>query len=158
MYHVREARGEEVFKLVEISRKVLLESPTYKHLAFDPAKSANYLMGAILKQPGWFLRIIARNDSSEPVGGMCCTCHESIFGPDKIAYDITVMVEAEHRGRCVRQLMQIVREYKDWAVKDGAKLIKVGVSSSMNMDKASAFFEHLGFARIGAMHGLIVGG
>lgn len=156
MYHVREARGTDIVELTDKSRQVLAES-IYSSLLFDPAKTANYIMGAILKQPGWFIRVIV-DDADLVVGGLICCCSESIFGPDKIAQDITIMVLQEHRGRCTRQLLRIVREYKEWAIADGAKLIKMGVSSGMNMDKTSALFEHMGFKRIGAMHGIVVGG
>lgn len=155
MYKVRDAVDKEVFRLVEISEKVLQES-TYAHMTFDKEKSANYLYGAIVKQPGWFLRVIA-DDSDKLVGGILCVCETSLFGPDKLAYDITIMVDEEYRGKCLPQLIQIISEYKDWAIAEGAKLIKLGVSSGINIDKASAFFERLGFERIGSMHGFKVG-
>lgn len=156
MYTVRDAVDREVFKLVKISERVLKESPVYTLTAFDKEKSANYIYGAIMKQPGWFLRVIA-NDANEPVGGLLCLCTDLIYGPDKVAYDITIMIDEEHRGKCLPQLVQIVNEYKEWALEQGAKIIKFGVSSGINIDHASVFFERMGFARIGAMHGIIVG-
>ncbi len=155
MYSVRDALDTEVFLLAELSEMVMLES-TYSHMNFDKEKVANYLYGAIMKQPGWFMRIIV-DDSNTPVGGMVCVCETSMWGSDKSAYDLTIMISEEHRGRCLRQLIQIIDEYKVWATEQGAKIIKLGVSSGINIDKASAFFEVLGFERIGAMHGLRVG-
>lgn len=156
MYVVRDAKDMEVFQLVDISRAVLAESPTYKDMIFDAEKSANYIYGAIMKHDGWFLRVIA-DENDRIVGGLLGCLETTVFGPDKIAYDVTVMMEAEHRGRCVKQLVQIVEEFKQWGINSGAKLIKVGVSSGINIDKASMFFEHMGFERIGAMHGYNVG-
>lgn len=156
MYTVRDAKDIEVFKLVEISEAVLKESPTYTHLAFDKEKSANYIYSAIMKYDGWFLRVIA-DENNEIVGGLLGCMETTVFGPDKIAYDVTVMMEIEHRGRCVRQLVQVVQEFKQWGIDNGAKLIKLGVSSGINIEKASMFFEHMGFERIGAMHGYKVG-
>lgn len=156
MYLVRDALPMEVFRLVEISEKVLSES-TYAHMKFDKEKTANYIFDGIKKRDGWFLRVIVNEDRNEIVGGLLCICEPTLFGPDKVAYDITIMMDEEHRGRCVRQLVQVVDEYKSWAIEQGAKLIKLGVSSGINIDKASLFFEQLGFKRIGAMHGLQVG-
>ena len=156
MYTVRDAKDIEVFKLVEISEAVLKESPTYTHLAFDKEKSANYIYSAIMKHDGWFLRVIA-DENNEIVGGLLGCMETTVFGPDKIAYDVTVMMEIEHRGRCVRQLVQVVQEFKQWGIDNGAKLIKLGVSSGINIEKASMFFEHMGFERIGALHGYKVG-
>lgn len=156
-YIVRDAVVDETFALVEIARKVLQETEVYRGMEFDTMKTANYIYGAIMKQPGWFMRIIAEEKSNVPVGGIICWVEEWICGPSKIAYDITIMLDEEHRGRCIRQITQIIEEYKTWAISKGAKCIKFGVSSGMNMDKASAFIEGLGFKRIGAMHGFILG-
>lgn len=154
-YIVRDAIDREVFTLVELSERVMLES-TYKHMNFSKEKVANYLYGAIIKRPGWFLRVIAKEDSNEIAGGLLCTCETTLFGSDKIAHDVTIMVTEENRGRCLKQLIQIIYEYKEWALDNGAKMIKLGVSSGMNIDKASTFYEKLGFQRVGAMHAFIV--
>lgn len=154
-YSIRDAHNHEVYRLVEIVESVLLES-VYSHLAFDKEKAAHLVMDGILKRSGTFLRVIVDSDD-KIVGGMMCVCETSAFGPDKMAYDITIMMDAEARGRCVVQLVKLVDEYKAWAIKEGAKIIKMGVSSGINIDKASAFFERLGFERVGAMHSMRVG-
>lgn len=155
-YSIREAREEEVFHIADICEAVLKEAPTYTALTFDKDKASNLIYGAIMKQQGWWLRVIA-NDADTIVGGLCCYCGESDFGPDKIAYDITIMVDEEYRGKCLKELIQLVDAYKTWALAEGAKVIKMGVSSGINIDKASTFFASLGFKRIGAMHGYILG-
>lgn len=154
-YSIRDAKNHEVFRLVEIVESVLQES-VYKHLTFDKEKAAHLVMDGILKRDGTFLRVIV-DANDKIVGGMMCVCEASCFGPDKMAYDITIMMDEESRGRCVRQLVKLVDEYKEWAIKQGAKIIKMGVSSGINIDKASAFFERLGFERVGAMHSMRVG-
>ena len=157
-YRVRDAieTEDEVYRITEICRLVLLESPTYAHMAFDKEKSANCVHGAIVGLPNWFLRVIA-DESNNVVGGLLCYCEPSLWGPDKLAYDVTLMVDEEHRGRCLPELLQIIREYKEWAIKEGARIIKMGVSSAINIDKADTFFHINGFERIGAMYGLRVG-
>lgn len=141
--------------LVQACHRVLQES-VYSHLDFDDDKCGNWLVGAILEQPGWFMRVIADEDDT-PIGGIVCLNETTLFGKDKVAYDVTIMIAAEHRGKCLRPLLQIIRDYRDWAIADGAKLIKLGVSSGINIDKASVFMERMGFPRIGAMHGMRIG-
>lgn len=155
-FTVRDATEDDVFKLVEIVRRVLLESPTYRHMAFDARKTANYALDPINKVPGYFLRIIV-DENDDPVGGMICYCAETAFGPDKQAFDVTIMVTEECRGKCIKQLFQIMKEYKEWALAEGALIVKMGVSSGLNMDGTSNFFERAGFKRIGAMHAHVVG-
>lgn len=154
-YSVRDAVDMETYDVVDVCERVLQEAPTYSRMRFDRDKVANYVYGAIVKQPTWFLRVIVDEDN-KIVGGICCQCVESMNGPDKVAFDVTIMLDEEHRGKCLKQIIQIVEEYKEWAIAEGAVVIKMGVSSGINMDKASVFFETLGFKRIGAMHGYIV--
>lgn len=154
-YSVRDAVDTETFDITDICERVLHEAPTYSRMRFDRAKVANYIYGAIMKQSGWFLRVIA-DENNRVIGGICCQCIESMNGPDKVAFDVTIMLDEEHRGRCLKEIIQLINDYKEWALAEGAVVIKMGVSSGINMDKASVFFETLGFKRIGAMHGYIV--
>lgn len=154
MYRVRDAVLSDIYNMVEICEKILTEAPTYTIMSFDREKSAHYVYNAIAKVPGWFLRVIV-DENDKVVGGMLCICETSAFGPDKLAYDITIMIQEEYRGRCLPQIIQIVDEYKIWALKEGAKAIKIGVSSGLNIDKADKFFAMMGFDKIGAMYGYI---
>lgn len=155
-YTTRDARGDEVDKLAAIAERVLAEAPTYTRLTFDHEKTANYIAGAILKQDGWFLRVIA-DANDEPVGGLIGICEESLFGPDKIAYDITMMIDKEHRGRCIRQFIECCDCFLEWSIAQNCKIVKLGVSSGIKIDSMERMLERLGFARIGSMHAFIVG-
>jgi hypothetical protein len=126
-------------------------------MKFSKEKSANFVYDAIVKRPGWFLRVISTIEGNEIVGGLHACCGDSHFGPDKLAWDITIMMEEEHRGRCLKQLVQVINEYKEWATKEGAKLIKFGVSSGLNIENADKFLQRVGFTKIGSMHGIVVG-
>lgn len=151
-YIVRDAHGYEVDKLAAIAGRVLSEAPTYTRLAFDHDKTANYIAGAILKQDGWFIRVIAEADSDEPVGGLIGVMEETLFGPDKVAYDVTMMIDREHRGKCIREFIQCCEDFRTWGLNNGAKIVKLGVSSGIKIDSVSNLLERLGFIRIGGMH------
>lgn len=156
MYIVRDATEEDLDQLVEIARDVLKESPTYTHMEFDKEKSAWYLMKAITREPNWFIKVVALKDG-EIAGFILAICETSIFGHDKLAYDVTIMVPEMHRGRCLKQLITIIYAYKEWALKEGAKVVKMGVSSMINIEKAELFFDKLGFKKIGSQHAIILG-
>jgi len=156
-YKIREPykHFSDLQRMVVIVRAVLEESPTYKHMQFDEKKTMNFLYDAMHGRPGFFIRVIV-DENDVIVGGIICLCEELITSTDKVAYDLTIMMDKEHRGHCITHLVEIIRLYKVWAVAQGAKVVKMGVSSGLNIDKASHFLEKLGFARIGAMHGFIV--
>lgn len=155
-YTVRDARGGDVDKLAAIIGRVLAEAPTYERMTFDHEKTANVIAGCILKQDGWFIRVIA-DENDEPVGGIAGFIETSLFGPDKVAQDITMMIDKPYRGRCVREFIRCCCDYRAWAISNGAKIVKLGVSSGMKIDSISAALERLSFIRIGAMHANIVG-
>lgn len=134
----------------------MAEMPTYARLTFDHEKTANCIANGILKHDGWFLRVIA-DENDEPVGGLCGVNFTSDFGPDKIAHDVTMMIDVPHRGRCTRQFIQCCEDFKAWAIADGAKIVKLGVSSGIKIDSIASFLERLEFTRIGSMHAYIVG-
>lgn len=157
MYLVRDALEIEVYQLVDLAEAVLKEAPTYTHMEVQKEKCAFFFMKGINKEEQWFLRVICEKDGGAVVGFILAICEPSIFGPDKIAYDVTIMVDEAHRGRCIKQVVQLVYEYKEWALKKGAKVIKMGVSSLINIEKAELFFDKLGFTKIGSQHAIIVG-
>lgn len=156
MYYVRDAHNYEVDKLAAIAGRVLAEAPTYTRLAFDHEKTANALAGAILKQDGWFLRVIA-DENDEPVGGIFGVCEEALTSRDKVAYDITMMIDKPHRGKCIRAFIQCCEDFRAWGIANGAKIVKLGVSSGIKIDSISNLLERLGFVRIGSMHAHIEG-
>ena len=157
MYKTRDAHGYEVDKLAAIAGRVLAEAPTYTRMDFDHEKTANYIAGAILKQDGWFLRVIAREEDDEPVGGVIGVCEMALFGNDKVAYDVTMMIDKEHRGKCTKEFVECCDLFLEWGLLQGAKIIKLGVSSGIKIDSAEKMLERIGFARIGSMHAFIVG-
>lgn len=156
MYYLRDAHDYEVDILTKKAGEVWSEM-VYGHMKFDHEKTANALCGAILKQPGWFLRVIAHRHSEEVVGALLGICEEALCSKDKMATDVTIMVDATHRGHCTRQVIELLQEFRDWGIREDAKIIKIGVSSGINMDKFSLFMEKLGFARVGAIHAMVVG-
>lgn len=149
-YVVRDAHFEEVDDCAKIVGEVWSET-IYATCAFDLDKCANMMMGGILKQDGWFLRVIADEVSGKPVGGLLGFCGLLHCSSDKVAYDVAMMVQMQHRGRCIRQFLQIVDEYKTWARADGAKIVKIGVSSGIKVDAFVDLFERAGWKRTGAI-------
>lgn len=154
-YSVRDARPAEMDAIVAIGKAVHPES-TYAHLAFDAEKTAHLVIGAILRQPGWYLRLVTFDDI--PVGGIIGWCGAEMFSQDKIARDITFMLLPEHRGKCVLQIKQCIEDYKTWAIAvEQAKLVFIGSSSGFSPAGFSRVFAGLGFKITGVLHSIRVG-
>lgn len=154
-YTVRDAGYIDLDKIATIVGEVWDET-IYEACTFNYEKTVNMVAGAIMKQPGLFLRVIA-DENDEPIGGLIGRCEDLICSDEKIAYDISMLIKADHRGKCVKQFIQVLKEFKEWGIAEGAKIIKIGVSSGIKVDAFSTFVERLGYQRIGAMHGYVVG-
>ena len=84
-YSVREPVKWDIFKLAEISERLLKESPTYAPLTFDKKKCENYLFAAMAGEiSDLFMRVIV-DENNEPVGGIICTIETPLYTHDKVA-------------------------------------------------------------------------
>lgn len=155
-YIVRYARPVEVDEIAAIVGRVWDES-IYAPLTFDHEKTANLLVEGILCRPGWFLKVIAEKETNKVVGGLLGRIETILTSPDKVAYDVSMMIDKDHRGKCIKQFISLLDEFALWGAANDAKIIKVGVSSGIKVDSASTFLERLGFKRAGSMHSMVVG-
>jgi len=157
MYKLRDARKNyaEIECLAGIAERVLKEAPTYTHVSFNKKRTMSFIVDAMTRKD-MFLKVIAREEDDVAVGGIICFVEQIVTSDDLQAYDLTIMLDEEHRGRCLPQIIELVSDYKVWARKQGAKIIKLGVSSGINIDRAATFFERLGFSRIGSMHAYVM--
>lgn len=148
-YIVRKPLDIDIEKLTDLGERVHGET-IYSHLAYDRDKVANLIAGAILEQPNWWMRVIALDRAI--VGGMICVAEQALCSSDVITRDVTIMVDKQHRARCLKQLVEMVELYKAWSVEQGAKIIFLGASSGVNVDGASKLFTALGFDYTGVLH------
>lgn len=154
-YYVRSARMEELEHLVQMGARMHAESSTFRHMDYSFAKVAELGAQAILDESNLFLRVISRKEDDVAVGMFLANMQTSYFGKDRIANDLLVMVEKEHRGHCYYQMQEIAGEYKLWARERGAKIIWLATSTGIETDKTSMLFASLGFPPVGRLHGLI---
>lgn len=157
MYIVRDAKKhyQELVQIADVVERVLKEAPTYTNMSFNRKRTMSFTVDAMTR-PELFIKVIAREEDDVVVGGIICRIEQLVTSDDKQAYDVTIMLDAEHRGRCLKQVVELINAYKTWALKQGAKIIKLGVSSGINIDGAATFFERQGFAQIGSMHAYVM--
>lgn len=155
LYLVREARMDELYHLVEMGDRMHKESSTFRHMNYDYNKVAQLGATAMQDDSELFLRVIARKENDVAVGMFLARIDTSYFGTDRIASDLLIMVEKEHRGHCYYQMQEIAREYKSWARERDAKIIWLATSTGIETDKVSMLFSSLGFPPVGKLHALI---
>lgn len=150
-YSVRAARMDELLHLVQLGHRMQQESPTFRNMDYDYMKVAEMGAAAIHDSDRLFLRVIVNSDDVA-VGMLLCELQDSYFGKDKVAMDRLLVLEPLHRGHCMRQIQQVIGEYKDWARSNGAKLVMLATTTGIESDKTKMLFEYLDFAQIGTVH------
>lgn len=150
MYEVREALEIELPALVELGEKWHQES-AFRHMDYN-VNIIRGLLHAALSSSDLFLHVIVEKSSGKIVGGMLAALQRTFFGNDRVANDMMLGIDKEHRGKCINALVVIVNKYREWAVDNGALRIYLGTSTGVDPEKTEKTFEMLGFRRIGTLH------
>lgn len=150
-YTVRHARQDEVRYLVNMAARMHEES-LFKGMDFDHEQMTHVLEAAVDRGPVLFLQIIEHVPTEVPVGALLACVQRSFFGKDMIATDLGLIVEREYRGRCGKQVKQLLENYRAWAKSCNAKRIYAGTTTGIEAEKTETVLELCGFHRIGTIH------
>ena len=77
------------------------------------------------------------------VGAMAGYVSEYFFSKDKIAGEYGVFIDKSHRGGYA--VIRMIKHFENWAIKQGAKIIQLGVSANINADKVGRLYQKLGY-------------
>ena len=140
MIEVREARLNEVSKIVPLCRRLHAES-AWSWVPFSPSamrKSLKQMIAMEHTKP-----LVAWKDG-EPCGILFGTVDEVIYGRTRYATDIDFV--AEFGGD------ELVDAFKSWAQSMGAKVVLMGVTNPGREQAKDRFFGKHGLSRVGGMY------
>jgi hypothetical protein len=150
-YTVRFPRREEMRYLVSIGRR-LHDNSKFRFMEYDEDR-VMILGYTALDNPGhMFLMIIEDTEAEVPVGMLLAGLQQSYFGKDYVANDLLLLVEEEHRGRCMSALRRITALYREWAVERGARRVYLSTSTGVDPERTRVALEACGFHQIGTIH------
>ena len=150
-YQVRLPRREEMRYLVGIGRR-LHDNSKFRDMEYNEDRVMILGYTAMDHPQHMFLMIIEDTETEVPVGFLLAGLQQSFFGKDFVANDLTLVVEDEHRGRCMDALRRITALYREWALERGAKRIYLGTSTGVDPERTRAVFEACGFQQVGTLH------
>lgn len=150
-YVVRLPVRGEINYLVGIGRR-LHDKSKFRDMEYDEHRVAILGYTAMDNPNHMFLMVIEDTQQEVPVGMLLAGIQQSYFGKDFVANDLLLVVEEEHRGRCMDALRRITALYREWALSRGAKRIYLSSSTGIDPDKTRAAFEACGFHQIGTVH------
>lgn len=146
MTRVRRAEVGDVAALLPLCRRFHAESPVHRGTSFDDAKVTSLICDAI-DDPNW-LALVALRDGAI-VGMALFYCMAGFFTQEKDVGELTFYVTPEARGG--RSAFLMLAEIGEWAKEQGAKRMRVGITTGINDDAAVRFYKRFGFGKIGEL-------
>src|SRR5215475_4698860 len=93
LYRVREVKESDVNEIVELGAKLHVES-LFSHMRYDEQRCKNVVRWAHEGNHGLWMRVV--ESGGRVVGFLLGQVWESFFGPDKIANDLTLVIDKPH--------------------------------------------------------------
>lgn len=147
---IRVATLEDVPSLVELG-KLLHDTSSYSALGYDPEKVERQVQALINGAGGVF---VADRDS-KVIGFIGGALTEHWFSGDKVAFDYSFFVHPHYRHGVIA--VRLIRAFETWAVNNGARQIRMGVTTAINIEGTSRLFKAMGFDEAGALFSKEVG-
>jgi GNAT superfamily N-acetyltransferase len=138
--NIRPATRDDLDLLLEIAEAMHHESPRYVKLIFSHEKMLQLFLNLIYLDN--YLMLVAERDDGTVIGGIGGMVTEPFFSTDKVANEIGLFLLPEYRGGTTAA--RLVKAYVAWAHELGAKLIQLGISTGIYMDKTAALYRALG--------------
>lgn len=131
---------------MELCRSMHAES-AYSFLAFDDQKVLNTINRYLSDSSAYFAYLVSRGDGKK-VGIMAGYLGMYMFCNAKLAIDQIFFVLPEYRGSRAALLLQ--REFRAWAVRQGARELSIGISTGVDVERTGRFLKRLGMTEMGA--------
>lgn len=150
---IRPAMEADLEALVELGRQMHAES-WYAHMPFDDAvlrltlqKILQVGFAYVHERPS-----LVDGEANKVDGGMIGLLCPSWFGPGYYAADLSIFVTANARGGLTAY--RLVDAFIDWAKRNGAMEVNLGISTNVQPDLLGGLYERIGFTRVGGIYKL----
>lgn len=147
MIGVRPLEAADIPDVVELARLMHAEAPHYRDYPFEPDR-LNDWFNLFLGNPDWLL-ILAVDEDHGPVGMLAVAALPMIFCYERTVDDVAFFVHPDWRGSSAA--VRMIRYLDAWAKGQGAKAIRIGITTGTNNEAGARFLERFGFARTGLL-------
>lgn len=131
----------DISQVTSLGRRMHEESPIYSKNIFDPQKVIHLLHHSLSIPQEMCVLINVEDDVVN--GGIIGISQENWYGPDREASDVALFIHKDKRGGMLAA--RLIRAYESWAKSIGAKVINLGVSTGIHVEKTTALYKRLGY-------------
>ena len=140
------ATPDDIPELLELGAAMYAESRYAEAMPWDVDKVEGLLVALLADPDG--LVLVAREEG-EIVGGFMAAAFEHFFSPSKVAQDYALFVTPDARGG--QHAAHMLEAYIAWAKSRDAKLIQVGITTGVNVERTARLYKGLGFVSAGIL-------
>lgn len=138
MVNIRSITQEDMPLLLYMGRLMHEESPRFSVHPFIEERAAQTIQYIINNDSGFIAQ-----DNERVVGMIGGALVPHYFSNVVFANDLAVYVTPEYRGG--RAALLLVKAFEDWAMRNGAIEIVLGLSTGINPERTGKFYERLGY-------------
>ena len=146
MFYTR-VREEDIVPMGNLGYQMYKEG-AFKELDWDFEK-VHRLTKRYIEKPNTHFALCAYDDENL-VGMIMGYLTPYYFGNDILATDHLWYVDPEYRG--TRVGLKLLKDFRSWAIKSGAKEVCIGISTGTDVDRTGALLERLGFNHVGGTY------
>lgn len=143
---IRTATPDDIGALLVLCEQMHAESPRFSRRRFSVDKMAALLVQLMSSADG--LVLVADHDG-EVTGCFGAYCVEDFFGPDRSTSDIGLFVRPDRRGGI--DAVQMLAAYREWASSLGVTVPELGISTGLQLAKATQLYQSQGFQPVGTI-------
>lgn len=136
---IRHAEKTDLDDLVELGRRMHAES-NYTPLVYSEFVYRRNLELLLGSERGC---VLVAELQGELIGVYVGVVGDAFFSTDRIAQDLLLYVEPEHRGGMTA--MRLIKAFENWAWQQGAAQIRPGISVGGDYTTAARLYEAAGF-------------
>lgn len=140
---IRSAEKTDLEGLVELGRQMHAES-NYAPLTFSELIYRRFLETLIDHELGC---VLVADRQGQVIGVYIGVVSNAFFSMDRIAQDVLLYVDPEHRGGMTA--MRLIKAFEDWAAKQGAVQVRPGISVGGPIEVPARLYIAAGYQTAG---------
>lgn len=141
---IRPATLADVPRIVEIGQDLHTES-AYRAISYNPSKVGT-LMRSLINGGGV---VFVAEKAGQVVGGIAGGVTEHWFSNELTGFEYSFFVLPEHRHGLVA--MKLLLAMKAWCKAKGARTLRIGITTGINVEGTARFYRHMGFRDAGQL-------
>lgn len=141
---IRSGTPADIPRILELGA-MLHAASSFRNIPFDPEK-VEATMHALMDGAG--VVFVAERDGVV-IGGLAGGITEYFFSHQKLGFDYSFFIEPSKRHGITA--LKLIRALEIWCKARGAVSLQLGISTGLNVDGLSKFYELAGFTNVGPM-------